>query len=396
MPSLVSIPASPDISTRSLIALRVSESRYRRLFEAARDGILILNADTAQIEDVNPYLVELLGYSRAEFLGRKLWEVGSFADIAESKDMFEHLQARGYVRYDDIPLRTKAGTLIPVEFVSNAYDCQGTRVIQCNIRNITLRKQVEAEWVAARAAAENASLAKSSFLAAASHDLRQPVQAISLFHEALARTGLNGEQQRISNYLSQSIQSLADLLDTLLDVSKLDAGTVPRRAGGIHVEDLVSRIDAEYSPRAAESRLRFKLCFPFRELVINTDGKLLMSLLDKLIGNAIKYTARGGILVAIRRRRQQALIQVWDTGIGIAPEHLGMIFDEYFQIGNSERGRTKGLGLGLAMVKRLAALLGSEVVCRSRPGKGSVFEFYLPIVTQAGKDAPGWIDPEVI
>jgi len=130
-------------SDRALKALRVSEARYRRLFETARDGILLLNSDTAQIEDVNPYLIELLGYSHAEFLGKKLWEVGPFADKAESKEMFAELQAKGYVRYEDLPLKTKAGAEIPVEFVSNTYDCEGIRIIQCNIRNIAERKRME-------------------------------------------------------------------------------------------------------------------------------------------------------------------------------------------------------------------------------------------------------------
>ncbi len=126
-----------------LAALRVSESRYRRLFETARDGILLLNFDTGQIEDVNPYLVELLGYSHTEFLGKKLWEVGPFADRAESREMFVQLQTKGYVRYEDLPLKTKTGAEVPVEFVSNAYDCAGVVVIQCNIRNISERKQME-------------------------------------------------------------------------------------------------------------------------------------------------------------------------------------------------------------------------------------------------------------
>ncbi len=127
----------------SLQALRVSESRYRRLFETARDGILLLNAYTGQIEDVNPYLVEMLGYSHDEFLGKKLWEVGTFADIPQSKEMFRELQAQGYVRYEDLPLKTITGACIQVEFVSNSYDCEGTKVIQCNIRNITDRIQAE-------------------------------------------------------------------------------------------------------------------------------------------------------------------------------------------------------------------------------------------------------------
>jgi PAS domain S-box-containing protein len=126
-------------------ALRVSESRYRRLFETAQDGILLLNANTAQIEDVNPYLIDMLGYSHAEFLGKKLWEVGSFKDIEQSKEMFAELQTTGYVRYKDLPLKTKTGAKIAVEFVSNSYDCEGIKVIQCNIRNITERKADQAK-----------------------------------------------------------------------------------------------------------------------------------------------------------------------------------------------------------------------------------------------------------
>ena len=125
-------------------ALRFSESRYRRLFETAQDGILLLNAETAQIEDVNPYLISMLDYSHAEFLGKKIWEVGSFADIAQSKAMFEELQTKGYVRYKDLPLKTREGKEIPVEFVSNTYDCEGKQVIQCNIRNIAERKADQA------------------------------------------------------------------------------------------------------------------------------------------------------------------------------------------------------------------------------------------------------------
>lgn len=124
-------------------ALRISESRYRRLFETAQDGILLLNAATAQIEDVNPFLIALLGFTHAEFLGKKLWEVGPFADIQESKEMFAELQSRGFVRYEDLPLKTKTGIYIQVEFVSNSYECEGLKVIQCNIRDITERKAAE-------------------------------------------------------------------------------------------------------------------------------------------------------------------------------------------------------------------------------------------------------------
>jgi len=119
--------------------------------------------------------------------------------------------------------------------------------------------------------------------------------------------------------------------------------------------------------------------------VLFTDQKMLLNLLRNLIDNAFKHTAAGGVLVAIRSRGDHALVQVWDTGIGIAPEHIEAIFDEYFQVGNPQRDRARGLGLGLSIVKRLAKTLGCEVGCRSRPGKGSVFEFRVPLAAETAR-----------
>ena len=124
-------------------ALEVSESRYRRLFEAAKDGILIIDPATGQILDVNPFMMELLGYSRDEVLGKRLWELGAFKDTEMSKAAFRELQAKGYVRYENLPLESKAGAPRFVEFVSNVYDVGDAKVAQCNIRDITSRKQAE-------------------------------------------------------------------------------------------------------------------------------------------------------------------------------------------------------------------------------------------------------------
>jgi PAS domain S-box-containing protein len=139
--------AIEDITERKQMeeALRSSETRYRRLFETAQDGILILDAETAQISDVNPFLVEMLGYSYEDFLGQKLWEMGAIRDIEASRAAFLELQDKGYVRYEDLPLRTKDGRFIDVEFVSNVYTVNHKKVIQCNIRDITLRKRIEEE-----------------------------------------------------------------------------------------------------------------------------------------------------------------------------------------------------------------------------------------------------------
>ena len=241
-------------------------------------------------------------------------------------------------------------------------------------------------WVA-KEAAEQATQSKSRFLAAASHDLRQPIQAINLFNDALAKTPLTEDQKRIAHYLGQSTRNLGDLLNALLDISKLDAGAVTPTLEPVDIYTLFGSIDAEFAALAAAKALKFRLHFPPGELALYTDGKLLQSLLRNLVGNAIKYTQRGGVLVGIRRSGDQARIQVWDTGIGIAPEHIDRIYDEYFQVQNPERNRAKGLGLGLAIARRLARLLGSDIACRSRPGQGSLFEFRLPLAAPAAGTA---------
>ncbi|MBU1664119.1 MAG: response regulator, partial [Gammaproteobacteria bacterium] len=244
-----------------------------------------------------------------------------------------------------------------------------------------------AELLAAKEAADEANLAKSRFLAAASHDLRQPIHAMRLFQETLSSTPLNDEQRRITDYLALSTRNLGEILNALLDVSRLDGGVMKPHPEVISAYDLLRNIEAEFAPMALANGLRFKFYFPSHELRLFTDAKLLYSLLRNLTDNAIKYTHSGGVLVGFRRRRGSALIQVWDTGIGIAPDHLGTIFDEYFQVGNPQRDRTQGLGLGLAIVKRVASLLGSQISCHSRLGKGSTFEVSVPLADVTEREA---------
>ncbi|PLA74720.1 hypothetical protein CYQ88_04845 [Hydrogenovibrio sp. SC-1] len=143
-------------------ALRISEARYRRLFESAQDGILLLNAETAEIEDANPFLKNILGYSHKELLGKKIWEIGAFKDTLLNKEAFIELQTNRFIRYDDLPLVAKNGACISVEFVSNVYDCEGTKVIQCNIRDNTKRHLAE---IALRATTRSLKMISESNIA---------------------------------------------------------------------------------------------------------------------------------------------------------------------------------------------------------------------------------------
>ena len=260
--------------------------------------------------------------------------------------------------------------------------------IELNEHRNHLEKLVEertAKLVAAKQAADNANLAKSRFLAAASHDLRQPAQSIMLFCAALSDLGLNERQKQIGNCIARSAKSLMEILDTLLDIAKLQTGKIVPEPRLLRVDDVLDRIDAEFRPLARAKGLRLQVHFPGGAMAIFTDGDLLIRLLANLVGNAIKYTENGGVLVGVRRRGSHAVFQVWDSGIGIAPEHVDRIFDEYFQVRNLERNQEEGLGLGLSIAQALAQLLDAELTCRSRPGKGSVFEFSLPLADASGQ-----------
>src|SRR5687767_2805470 len=217
-------------------SLRTSEIRYRRLFESARDGILILNFVTLRITDVNPFMTELLGYSRDEFLGKELWQIGLFSDKEASQNAFRELQAKGYLRYEDLPLQTKEGKLREVEFVSNVYEEDGDQVIQCNIRDITEHKRatedrrllLEGALESAQAAREEADTAnsiKDEFLATLSHELRTPLTAILGWAHLLKSGNLNEQaSKRAIETIVRSARSQTQLIDDLLDVSRIITG----------------------------------------------------------------------------------------------------------------------------------------------------------------------------
>jgi len=221
--------------------------------------------------------------------------------------------------------------------------------------------------------------AKSKFLAYAGHDIRQPLQAIHLLLGSLLQgPGLLPRQQETLRQMEASAHALSDLLDTLLDISKLDAGAVKPQWADVALDLLLARLLQEFRPQATAHGLRLSLWLPRGPLQVHTDERLLASVLRNLLSNALKYTQRGSVLVAVRRHGQRLKVQVRDSGIGIAPEHLERVFEEYFQVDNPQRDRRRGLGLGLAIVRRIDQLLGLQLRCRSRPGRGTVMEISLP------------------
>jgi len=266
-------------------------------------------------------------------------------------------------------------------------DAQGRPLkMHGTIQDISERRQAAEEIRGSMRMLEEKELAKTRFLAAAGHDLRQPLAAANLFIDALEFSGPRPDQDTIIQRLKQAMATFNGLLDTLLNISKLDAGIIKPEHMLIHASELASWLDENFAPLATDKGIAFKLYFPAREgLAVRSDIGLLKSVLMNLVSNAIKFTAKGGILVSMRRRGDEALFQVWDTGAGIKPEHLEKVFDEFYQVNNPQRDRTRGLGLGLAIAKRAVLLLGGQIACRSQFERGSVFEFRLPLAPGPGE-----------
>ncbi|THF63928.1 HAMP domain-containing protein [Pseudothauera nasutitermitis] len=234
--------------------------------------------------------------------------------------------------------------------------------------------------------AEQANLAKSRFLAAASHDLRQPMHALGLFITELSQLSHAPEARHLVQKISASAEAMENLLDSLLDISKLDAGVLHPTIASFPLQPILERISAELRTAAAEKGLRLKV--RATEAWGRSDPVLFERILTNLASNAIRYTQRGGVLVACRRRAGKLHVEVRDSGVGIEEHEQEIIFQEFVQLDNAERARDKGLGLGLAIVRRLTDLLGHRLSLRSRPGVGSVFTLEMP-AAEADRGAHG-------
>ena len=243
--------------------------------------------------------------------------------------------------------------------------------------------------------AEQATLAKSRFLAAASHDLRQPLHALSLLIDVLKEEKSEQERREIFPRIEQSLDALRKLFDALMDISRLDAKVVKPEFSHFDIAEVLQSLVAEFTSAASGKQLALRMHAD--TAVVVSDRLLLERILRNLIGNAIRYTVSGGVLLSARKRGDAVLLQVWDTGVGIAPQYQDEIFVEFRQLHNTHRDRNQGLGLGLAIVKRLCELLNHPFELRSQPGKGSVFGLRVPagnarmvMVKEAGSAPHRW------
>ncbi|KKW10920.1 MAG: Multi-sensor signal transduction histidine kinase [Parcubacteria group bacterium GW2011_GWA2_49_9] len=357
-----------------------SEIRYRRLFETAHDGILILNSATSQITDVNPFLEKLLGYSKNEFLNKKLWEVGAFKNMRAAKDAFKILQKEGYVRYEDLPLETKDGRSIEVEFVSNSYMAGDNLVMQCNIRDITERKRLDLIKETKRLLDEERSKVES--IADATHELRTPIAIIKGNVDlALQSESKNPKPARSAlRAINYEVKHLSIIL-TELSLITSKAWELKNRIlfEEIHLKSLIGIVVERCEALAYKKNISITVG-NISDVTLLGDKMYLEKMLINLIKNSIIYGNKDGhTAIDIVDAKGGIVIHIADDGIGISEEDLPHVFERFYRADKFHSSGGNSIGLGLAIVKWIAEVHGGTVSATSEKGKGSVFSVSLPL-----------------
>ncbi len=365
-------------------ALRESEDRLSRFMNASEEGV-VFHRD-GLMTDANPAASRLFETPLHMLLGRSVLELVPPEYRARAASVI----ASGADASYESEIFNVHGERIPVEIIGRSMMRNGERLRMAVVRDIRDRREAQArihELIeglrSEKDKAEAADRAKSVFLAAASHDLRQPIHALSLFLTALrsmsqARSVRTADLAEICRRMQASLDGLGQLLNMLLDVSRLDANAVQVERAPTSAQRLLEDLDQDFHQLATEKGLQLHVCSS--RLWVDTDPTVLRRILVNLVSNAVRYTSRGRVLIGCRLRGPEVEFQVWDSGIGIPPEQREAIFGEFFQIGQSTAARheSHGLGLGLSIVKRSALLLHAPLDLRSTPGRGSMFSIRVP------------------
>jgi PAS domain S-box-containing protein len=347
-------------------ALRASEMRYRRLFETAQDGILILNAGTGQIDDVNPFLTDMLGYTREQLLGNKLWEIGPFKDTKSSKSAFRELQRETYVRYDDLPLETSAGKPINVEFVSNVYEVNGGKVVQCNIRDITQRKQAEGKLEKSRQRLQTLSRrlvkvqeTERRHLARELHDeIGQGLTVAEMNLQALLQLpGTDALAPRLQESLyvvERVLQQVHDLSLNLRPSMLDDLGLEPALRWYTERQAALAGLQAEVRVTPLEQRL---------DPMIETE---CFRVAQEALTNVVKHAKARTVTVELTSNDQQLHLSVRDDGVG-------------FDVASLREKAVRGASLGLLSMEERATLAGGGLQYHATPGQGTEVHAWFPL-----------------
>ena len=376
--------AIEDITERNLLEekLHASEILYRRLFETAKDGVLILDADDGKIIEANPFMAELSGYAAAEFIGKELWDIGLFRDKASNDAAIRELQQKGNVRYDHLQLKSNRGEPVEVEFVSNVYEWDHRRVAQCNIRDISDRSRFERQTQNQASELSELHRRKDEFLAMLSHELRSPLAPIASAVELLGlqHRSENPVQMQARKIIGRQMKQLQRLVDDLLEVSRITTGRVQLRRERVVVSRVVEDSVETARPLIEQRGHEFTLSLPPEPIWLNADVTRLEQVLTNLLTNAAKYTGEGGhIWLTVERDGEECVLRVRDSGVGISEELLPHIFDLFTQAERSLDRSQGGLGIGLALVQRLTELHDGTVEAKSDLGHGSEFIVRLPV-----------------
>src|SRR5580658_4641563 len=315
--------AIEDITDRrqAEAATKNSEVRYRRLFQMAKDGILILDAETGKVIDANPFMTTLLGYAHAEFLGKELWEIGLFRDINESRAAYRELQEKGYVRYEHLPLESRGGQKVEVEFVSNVYTENNHQVVQCNVRDITERSRLQRLTEEQAAALTDLDRRKDEFLAMLSHELRNPLapilNAALLLRLHSNRERLQGNEnpvlQQSAAIIERQVGQLSRIVDELLEVSRITTGRIQLHqeqiAMGVVVENAVATVRSLIDQR----KHQLTVSLPAQAIWVHADAGRLEQVVVNLLTNAAKYTDQGGhVWLTVQQDGEEAVLRVRD------------------------------------------------------------------------------------
>lgn len=363
----------------------LSSDLVRSVLDSAPDAMIIIDS-AGSILFANRQVSALFGHASTDLVG------GPIEVLLPDRFRNRHVgHRRGYT--DNVRVRPmgaglelfgirKDGSEFPVE-ISLSPITQGDEImVAAAIRDVTQRKQVDQALMEAQRDAEHANLAKSRFLATASHDLRQPLQTLGLLNGALRRMIDDAECREVLEQQEQAVDAMSRLLNALLDISKLESGAIKPEIIDFEVAALFDELRRDFAGIAANKGLRFSIDSP-RELA-HSDPALIGQVLRNLVANAIKYTHSGWVELRCDSGDRGLRVEVRDSGVGIAADQLPFIFDEFYQTGVSPNSSRDGYGLGLSIVQRIARLLDFSIEVRSKPGSGSMFAFALPVAQDAG------------